>query len=205
MIFPVLTVFRRECHVFRVGFRRKTPRVFTPRHLTPATIPGNLPGMRQPSIVRIAVPRREPAPPPPRRNAARELLGLTTRCDTLLSPAKLNAHPDFSATELRVLEALPRRAKILARDLGASLGLDAGYLSRILARLEAQGLIRRKQGADRRRAPLAITTPGRLILRRLGAGREKAVARLLAQLPDADRNRLGEALAKSGEILARLT
>ena len=68
-----------------------------------------------------------------------------------------------------------------------------------------RNLIRRKQGADRRRAPLAITAPGRLILRRLGAGREKAVARLLAQLPDADRNRLGEALAKSGEILARLT
>ena len=160
--------------------------------------------MRQPSIIRIAVPRRELNPPPTRRNAARELLGLTARCDTLLSPAKLNAHPDFSATELRVLEALPRRAMILARDLGSSLGLDAGYLSRILARLESQGLIRRGPATDRRRSPLAITAAGRLILRRLGAAREKAVARLLEGLPDPDRNRLADALAKADALLGRL-
>lgn len=160
--------------------------------------------MRQPSVIRIAVPRRELAPPPPRRNAARELLRLTARCDTLLSPAKLNAHPDFSATELRVLEALPRRATILARDLGESLGLDAGYLSRILARLEEHGLIRRRPAADRRHAPLAITAAGRLILRRLGVAREKAVARLLEGLPDPDRNRLADALAKADELLAQL-
>ena len=175
-----------------------------PRHLTPATIPGNLFGMRQPSVIRIAVPRRELNASLPRRSAARELLGLTARCDALLSPAKLNAHPDFSATELRVLEALPRRAAILARDLGERLEIDGGYLSRILARLESQGLIRRGPATDRRRSPLAITAAGRLILRRLGVAREKAVVRLLDGLTEPDRNCLADALAKADALLGRL-
>ncbi len=157
--------------------------------------------MRQPSIVRISVPKREPPAPAPRRNAAREVLALKARLDALL--AALPA-PKLSGAELKVLEALPKRGAILARDLGQELAIDAGYLSRMLARLEDQGLIKRGGDKDGRRAPLSLTAAARLILRRMGVRREWAVAELLEGLKEADRNRLAEALAKAGEVLERL-
>jgi DNA-binding MarR family transcriptional regulator len=156
--------------------------------------------MRPSSIVRISVPKRGTPAQPPRRNAAQELLKLKARLDTLLHSLPA---PKLTETELKVLGALPRRGTILARDLGQGLGMDAGYLSRMLARLEDQGLIKRGSDTDGRRAPLSLTAGGRLILRRLAIRREWAVAQALEFLSEPDRNELAEALAKASEVLER--
>ena len=53
---------------------------------------------------------------------------------------------------------LAHRDGLAAADLAAELGLDPGYLSRILKSFGKRGLIGRKRGAsDRRRSTLAVT------------------------------------------------
>ena len=82
--------------------------------------------------------------------------------------------------------------------------MDAGYLSRSLGQLEAEGLIMRGAADDRRSAPITLTAAGRLVLRQFEQRRERAITQSLESLPEADRNRLADALAKVEALLAKL-
>src|SRR5262249_17464702 len=67
----------------------------------------------------------------------------------------------YSVTEARVLFELAQRDHTEVADLRRGLGLDAGYLSRILGRLEATGLAARaRSAADGRRQVVALTEAG---------------------------------------------
>src|SRR5215212_9667333 len=58
----------------------------------------------------------------------------------------------FSLTEVRVLYELAHEEETTASELAEELGLDAGYLSRILRGFQRQGLIRKRPSeADGRR------------------------------------------------------
>src|SRR5215204_788779 len=68
----------------------------------------------------------------------------------------------FSLTEVRVLYELAHREETTAGELGEELGLDAGYLSRILRGFEKRGLIhKRPSEADGPRKLLRLTGRGR--------------------------------------------
>src|ERR1700722_10672246 len=68
----------------------------------------------------------------------------------------------FSLAEARVLYELANRERPAAKEIAASLGMDAGYLSRILARFEEQALLERKTSKrESRSARLTLTKRGR--------------------------------------------
>src|SRR5205085_9920951 len=94
----------------------------------------------------------------------------------------LDAHyldSDLSLAEARLLYEIANREAPLAAELQAELGLDAGYVSRILRRFQAQGWIERGRGEDARRRPTPLTTAGRIYVDSLNARtRRERAARL---------------------------
>lgn len=77
---------------------------------------------------------------------------------------------DFSLAEARVLYELATREEPRAAAIAADLEMDPAYLSRILARLERDGLLKRKTaGEDARAAALALTARGRAAFGKLDA------------------------------------
>src|ERR1043165_4634009 len=67
----------------------------------------------------------------------------------------------FSLAEVRVLYELAHEPGLIARDIAARLGLDPGYLSRMLKRFENDGLVeRRRDTTDSRAAALSLTAVG---------------------------------------------
>src|ERR1700743_3076920 len=68
----------------------------------------------------------------------------------------------FSLSEARVLYELAHRENPAAKEIGSELGLDPGYLSRIVQNFDERGLITRKPlAADRRQYQLSLTANGR--------------------------------------------
>jgi len=97
----------------------------------------------------------------------------------------------FSLTEARVLYELGNRAPTHATALGQELGLDAGYLSRILRGFERRGLLARTPShTDRRQSVLALTAQGRNAFARLDAASRREIGTLLEQRPADDQARL---------------
>lgn len=86
--------------------------------------------------------------------------------------------------------------------LRASLDIDAGQLSRLLARLDEQGLVvREKSERDGRRQVLRLTAKGRRAFAKLDRGSAGEWAELLEPLTDAERERLVGAMGAVREIL----
>src|ERR1700682_6733217 len=57
----------------------------------------------------------------------------------------------FSLSEARVLYELANRDNVAAKEIGIELGLDPGYLSRIIQNFDESGLITRKRRPSDRR------------------------------------------------------
>lgn len=100
-------------------------------------------------------------------------------------------HSPFSLAEMRTIYELAHHDTRTATDLGRDLGLDAGYLSRILRRFEAQRLITRETSAvDRRQAVLRLTAKGHAAFGPLEKGARREVAGMLEKLRAADQRSL---------------
>jgi DNA-binding MarR family transcriptional regulator len=89
------------------------------------------------------------------------------------------------------------------RDLRARLGLDSGYLSRLLRSLEADGLVDQLPNpSDGRTKRLALTRAGRSELRALNRSSDQLAAAALEPLTDEQRTRLLEAQDEVKRLLA---
>jgi DNA-binding MarR family transcriptional regulator/N-acetylglutamate synthase-like GNAT family acetyltransferase len=104
----------------------------------------------------------------------------------------------YSLTEARILYEIAFGQRPSAAQLGKQLGLDRGYLSRILRSFERRGLIcRTTSSADRRIALLEMTEPGRAAFAELDARSQNEAGKLLAGLPEEKQMRL---VAAAGAI-----
>ena len=109
----------------------------------------------------------------------------------------------FSLTEVRVMYELAHHRGINASDLAASLGLDKGYLSRILKRFRAKNWLARSAAReDARRHALALTAAGRRAFAPLEQRSRRQVRSMFAGLDEAKRQRVLAAMNVVREHLA---
>jgi|SRR5438105_4525971 len=109
---------------------------------------------------------------------------------------------ESSLTEVRVLYELAHRDQPTATELGRDLGLDAGYLSRILRRFEARGwLARVPSPADARQSLLKLTPAGHQAFAPLQQRSRDEAVQLLAALAPPDREKLLVAMATMQRLL----
>ena len=108
----------------------------------------------------------------------------------------------YSLTEARLLFELAQRDASEVTDLRRVVDIDAGYLSRILARFEADGLItRQRSAADGRRQVIQLTGAGRSVVAGLDARSAEQTRDMLAAVYHHDQRRLLEAMRVITETL----
>jgi DNA-binding MarR family transcriptional regulator/GNAT superfamily N-acetyltransferase len=111
-------------------------------------------------------------------------------------------HSPFSLAAVRVLYELAHRTKPTATELVRELGVDPGYLSRIVRGFEKHRLVTRTRSeSDARQSHLALTARGRKVFAPLDARSNEDVAALLHGLPPAGQARLVEAMATVERLL----
>ena len=108
----------------------------------------------------------------------------------------------YSLTEARLLFELAQRDASEVTDLRRVVDIDAGYLSSILARFEADGLItRQRSAADGRRQVIQLTGAGRSVVAGLDARSAEQTRDMLAAVYHHDQRRLLEAMRVITETL----
>ncbi len=101
----------------------------------------------------------------------------------------------LSLSHARVLYELSHRDRPTATELAKELGLDAGYLSRILQGFRKRGfVVRTPAQADGRQAHLSLTHKGRKFYGQIDAKTQAEIEAMLERLPEADQTRLIEAM-----------
>src|ERR1700722_1379790 len=101
----------------------------------------------------------------------------------------------YSLTEARLLFELAQHDTSEVAGLRRVVDIDPGYLSRILARFEADGLIdRQRSAADGRRQVIQLTSSGRTVVAGLDARSAGQTRDLLAGLRDDEQRHLLEAM-----------
>jgi DNA-binding MarR family transcriptional regulator/GNAT superfamily N-acetyltransferase len=98
---------------------------------------------------------------------------------------------DFTLAEARVLYEIAKNPQLTASDIGSTLSLDLGYLSRILKKFERSGLVAREAAKDDgRQSHLRLTAKGKKSFSPLEAMSRANVAELLKPLTLQDQSRL---------------
>lgn len=120
----------------------------------------------------------------------------------------LNEHllaSDYTLPQVRVLYEVanaPAKMPPSARDLGEALGMDTGYLSRIVKGLEGDGLIERVPSEQNaKRLALTLSETGRAVFDGLNAASASEAAAMLKDLSDPEQRELIGAMSKVRRLL----
>jgi DNA-binding MarR family transcriptional regulator/GNAT superfamily N-acetyltransferase len=140
------------------------------------------------------------ASPPDRVDAVRAFNRFYTGVIGVLDEGLLRT--DYSLTEARVLFELAQADSLDVGALRDAVAIDAGYLSRILARFEEKGLVQRgRSEEDARRRVVRLTARGRSVSGTLGRRSAEEIAGLLSTLGDAEQRRLLGAMGTIRTVL----
>jgi DNA-binding MarR family transcriptional regulator/N-acetylglutamate synthase-like GNAT family acetyltransferase len=97
----------------------------------------------------------------------------------------------FSLAEVRVLYELAHCEQTTACELGKALGLDAGYLSRLLRNFAKHGYLdKQRSTTDGRQTILRLTEQGRAVFAPLSARSSEQIGALLGRLSEGEQARL---------------
>lgn len=111
-------------------------------------------------------------------------------------------HSPYNLTESRILYEVANRDNLTAADLCRELGLDAGYLSRIIARLESQGVLEKVPSPnDGRQRLLRLTPAGQEAFTLLDQRSREEVGEMLAEHTEEEQVRLLKAMHTIESIL----
>ncbi len=109
-----------------------------------------------------------------------------------------------SSAEARIIAELVRHDTSTATEVARALGLDLGYVSRLVSSLEQAGLVTKEQSeTDRRRQILSLSQAGTTISREVDSESRREIAEELSQLTVADQKRMVKAMRVIEEILDR--
>ena len=109
---------------------------------------------------------------------------------------------DYSPAESRLFHELAAAGHSNGADLARAMGVDPAYLSRMLQKFVAEGLVAVSPSvSDRRRNQLALTTDGDKAAARVDAAPDGAIADLIAPLCEAERSELVSAMQTIVRIL----
>ena len=116
------------------------------------------------------------------------------------------ASSPFSLAEARVLYELANRRQPTATDIRKELGLDAGYMSRMLRDFGRRKLVSRERSkADERQRFLSLTNKGRSAFAPLDARSNRDIAALLKDLSSAERRQLVDSVQTVRRLLGDTT
>jgi DNA-binding MarR family transcriptional regulator/GNAT superfamily N-acetyltransferase len=108
----------------------------------------------------------------------------------------------YSLSEARVLYELATRQQPLSKEIAQELGMDAGYLSRILSKFQEAGLVKRAASPeDGRQAHLTLTKEGRAAFRNLNGRSNRQARNILDGLAVGPRRDLIRSMCAIEEIL----
>lgn len=108
----------------------------------------------------------------------------------------------YSLTEARVLYELSQVDTTTASELAYTLGLDAGYLSRILQNFRKKGLIRKQRSqTDGRQSLLSLTEKGQTTFEELNRKSCDEVLKMLEKIAEPDRKELIQAMNRVQTLL----
>jgi DNA-binding MarR family transcriptional regulator/GNAT superfamily N-acetyltransferase len=125
-----------------------------------------------------------------------------TRYIGTLNEGFLNS--EFSLAETRILYELANRTQPAASEIAEALGLDPGYMSRVLRKFEQRGILsRRASQQDGRSATLKLTARGMAAFKKLNASSEEQAKKILAGLAPASRKELLRSMQSIEKILTR--
>ena len=137
-----------------------------------------------------------------RVGAVRRFSRFYTREIGLLQASWLDS--SYSLTQARVLYELSRRKACTASDLASELGLDHGYLSRILRGFADRGLITRQRSKDDgRQSVISLTGKGRKAFAPLDARSQREAGALIATLSGEEQSRVVDAMATIEGLIGR--
>ncbi|MEV0843591.1 helix-turn-helix domain-containing GNAT family N-acetyltransferase [Actinocatenispora sera] len=111
-------------------------------------------------------------------------------------------HLPYTLTEARVLFELGQVEQVDLLEVRQRLGLDAGYLTRLVTKLGQAGLVERERSAaDARRQVVRLTGTGRETYRELSRRSSEQIGELLGRLPEPSQQRLLAAMGTVREAL----
>jgi len=111
---------------------------------------------------------------------------------------------DYSLTEARIIYEVNEQEGITARAIKEKLQIDEGYMSRMVAKLVKQGILKKNQSKeDKRIFGLALTAKGRQIAADINRQSDEQAKSLVKHLDPKEREQLAGLIMQVKQLLEK--